>query len=249
MFPLYDDKNKKIFFWSFKCCSTYIKNIYYNHYLNLNYKKNTIKIISLLNRYKTIDEKKLSEYEKIFICRNPYSRIVSCFIDKYIDGRFSYIFKLNIYIRNFFNYLFGREYIGLTFEEFVNLVYEQFVLSKYNFLEFDHLTPQFSVNFYNNFKFDKIYKLEDLNDSLFLKNEFNLDINNVNLFSNYNCSISYYFIKNAYKLDYDQLSILKKNKKIPRYYCFYNNDIKAKINILYRSDFINLSNHNIFYNY
>ena len=95
MFPLYDDENKKIFFWFFKCGCTYIRNIYYNNYLKLNYKKDTIDIISFLNRYKKIDEQKLLEYKKIFICRNPYSRIVSCFIDKYIDGNFSYIFKFN----------------------------------------------------------------------------------------------------------------------------------------------------------
>ena len=55
MFPLYNDYNKTIIFWSFKCGCTYIRDIYYNLHLNLNYKKNTIKIITLLNRYNKLD--------------------------------------------------------------------------------------------------------------------------------------------------------------------------------------------------
>ena len=36
MFPLYDDKNKKIFFWSYKCGCTFVREIFYNYYLKLN---------------------------------------------------------------------------------------------------------------------------------------------------------------------------------------------------------------------
>ena len=259
MFPLYDDKNRKIIFWSFKCGCTFIRHIFYNLYLKLNYKKDWIKIITLLNRYNKTDKQKLLEYRKIYVCRNPYSRIVSCFIDKYINGHFSFYFNLNIKIKNIINYLLSDSYIKPTFKEFINLVYEKFVLSRYTLLEFDHLTPQFSIN-YTNFKFDKIYKLEDLDNSKFLEDEFDIYDKNQDKGQdksqdkshkdnhNNNCSNSEYIINNAFDLDYKKLLELKKSKKIPNYTCFYNDDIKKKVYEIYKTDFINLLEYEIKYN-
>jgi len=143
MFPLYDDK--KIIFWSYKSGCTFIRENYYNHYVQLNYTKNYIKILTLFNRFKKIDKNKLLTYKKIYICRNPYSRIVSCFIDKYIKGYFTSWLKLNIKIINFFNYFQNKNYIKFNFEEFINLVYDKIVLNKFNFVEFDHISPQFNI--------------------------------------------------------------------------------------------------------
>ena len=98
MFPLYDDKNKKIFLWSYKCGCSFVREIFYNYHLKLNYKKNYIQIISLINRYNSIDNNKLLTYKKIYVCRNPYVRIVSCFIDKYINGYFTNWLSINIKI-------------------------------------------------------------------------------------------------------------------------------------------------------
>lgn len=249
MFPLYDNKKKNIIFWSYKCGCTYIRDIYYNLYLKLNYKKNTIKIITLFNRFNKLDPIKLLNYRKIYICRNPYSRIVSCFIDKYIKSHFSQWFKLNIGIKNFFRFFENKNFVRLTFKEFINLVYEKFVLKKYSLLEFDHLTPQFSIN-YSNFKFDKIYKLEDLNTSTFLQDEFDIDENYINettSLHNNNCSNSEYYIENAFNLEYNELSELKKTKKIPNYKYFFDEDIKNKVYEIYKTDFINLLEYNVIY--
>jgi hypothetical protein len=252
MFPLYDDKKKNIIFWSFKCGCTYIRNIYYNLYLKLNYKKNIIKIITLFNRFNKLDSNKLLEYRKIYICRNPYSRIVSCFIDKYIDNRFSKWFQLSICIKNFFRYFENKNYLRPTFKEFINLVYEKFVLKQYSLLEYDHLTPQFTINYNNNFKFDKIYKLEDLNSSTFLKDEFDIKENIENAeqktsLHNNNCSNSEYCIENAFNLEYNELLELKKSKKIPNYKYFFNEELKYKVNEIYKTDFTNLLEYNINY--
>ena len=59
MFPLYDDNNKKIIFWSYKSGCTFIRDIFYNHYLNLQYHKNYIKIITLFKRFNSINKNKL----------------------------------------------------------------------------------------------------------------------------------------------------------------------------------------------
>ena len=285
--------NKTIIFWSYKCGCTYIRDVYYNLYLNLNYKKNTIKIITLLNRYNSLDYIKLAHYRKVYICRDPYSRLVSCFIDKYINGHFSFYFKLNIKIKNIFNYFHNKSFIKNSFKEFVNLVYDKFILSKYTLLEFDHIAPQFSINYNRNIIFDRIYKLEDLDNSTFLKDEFNIikqskdefniikqskdefkqskdefkqskdefniikqskdEFNSIKQSNpskdshNNNCSNSEYYIYNAYDLTYEELLKLKKNKMIPNYKCFYNEDIIYKIYEIYKNDFIIFSDYNINY--
>jgi hypothetical protein len=248
MFPLYDDKNKKIIFWSYKSGCTFIRNIYYNHYLNLQYEKNYIKIITLFNRYKSIDKNKLLTYKKIYVCRNPYSRIVSCFIDKYINGYFTSWLKLNIKIINFLNYFQNKKYIKFSFTEFINLVYDKIVLSKFNLLELDHIAPQFSINNNNNFTFDKIYKLEYLNNSTFLQDEFNIKNDIINKSEHHNnCDKSDYNFENAFELNYEELLYLKKEKRIPNYKCFYNEEIKKKVEEIYKNDLDILIKYNIIY--
>jgi hypothetical protein len=250
MFPLYDDKNKKIFFWSYKCGCTFVREIFYNYYLKLNYKKNYIQIISLLNRYNSIDNNKLLTYKKIYVCRNPYVRIVSCFIDKYINGHFTNWLSINIKIVNFINYFQHKKYINFTFKDFIDLVYDKIVLSKFNLLEYYHIAPQFSINYNNNFTFDKIYKLENLNDSSFLQDEFNIT-NPINNNSQHysNCENTDYFVENAFELNYNELLYLKKQKKIPNYKCFFNEEIKEKVTKIYQHDISLLSKFNINYNY
>jgi len=251
MFPLYDDKNKKIFFWSYKCGCTYIRDIFYNHYLKLNYKPNYIKIITLLSRYNKVDNQKLITYQKIYVCRDPYARIVSCFVDKYINGHFTFWLNLNIWIKNFFNYFSyngNKKYYKFNFEDFIDLVYEKIVQSRINLLEFYHIAPQFSINYNNNFVLDKIYKLEDLDSSFFLKDEFNITNNVIHESKHHNnCSISENNIKDAFKLNHEQLLILKQNKRIPHYKCFYNEDIKKKVDEIYKMDIDILSKFNINY--
>ena len=251
MFPLYDDKNKKIIFWSYKSGCTFIRNIFYNHYLNLKYQKNFIKIITLFNRYFTIINKnKLLTYKKIYVCRNPYSRLVSCFIDKYINGYFTNWLKLNIKIINFFNYFQNINYVKFNFKDFVDLVYDKIVLSKFTLLELDHIAPQFSINYNNDFEFDKIYKLEELNESNFLQDEFNINKDIINKSEHHNnCDLSNYIIKNAFELNYDDLLYLKNNKKIPNYKCFYNENIKKKVEEIYKNDLTTLLNYNINYEF
>ena len=250
MFPLYDDKNKKIYFWSYKSGCTFIRQIFYNYYLKLNYKKSFIQIISLIKRYNSIDNNKLLTYKKIYVCRNPYSRIVSCFIDKYINGHFTNWFNINIKITNLINWFQNKKHIKYNFKDFIDLVYDKIVLSKFNLLEYYHIAPQFSVNYNNDFTFDKIYKLENLNESNFLEDEFGITNNIANNSEHYsNCNNTDYYIENAFELNYNELLYLKQQKKIPNYKCFYNEEIIKKVEKIYQNDINILLKFNINYSF
>jgi hypothetical protein len=247
MFPLYDDKNKKIIFWSYKSGCSFIRNIYYNYYLKKNYKQNFIKIITLFSRYNKLDNNKLLTYKKIYVSRNPYSRIISCFIDKYIEGHFTFYLKTNIYISNLFSFYSG-ERRKFCFQDFVKYIYEKIVLNKFNLLEYDHIAPQFSINYNDDIIFDKIYKLEDLDQSSFLKDEFEIDDKVDTEFKHHsNGCQSKINIESAYLLGYDELLLLKKEKKIPNYNSFYNKEIKNMVYEIYKKDFIILNSNNINY--
>ena len=115
-------------------------------------------------------------------------------------------------------------------------------------MEFDHIAPQFSINYNNDFEFDKIYKLEDLDQSKFVENEFNINNETINKSDHYNnCDNSQFNVENAFQINYEELLYLKKEKKIPNYKCFYNEEIKRKVEEIYKNDFNILLNYNIDY--
>ena len=77
MFFLVDDTNKILFGWSAKCGCTHIKHIYW----------------FLQNVHKSLEKPHYGTYNKlpentedytiIIICRSPYKRLVSGFLEKY----------------------------------------------------------------------------------------------------------------------------------------------------------------------
>jgi hypothetical protein len=68
------------------------------------------------------------------------------------------------------------------------------------------------------------------------------------VFDNYsNCQKSEFFRENAYDLEYDVLLELKKKKEMPNYKYFYNQEIKQKVERIYRDDFEILAAHGIHY--
>ena len=248
MFPIYDDVNKITIWWSAKCgCST-VKNIYYNIIKNMN-----IPFKNCHFEYSKFIPEKLY-YKNILITRNPYHRIVSCFLDKYIYGDY----KCNI------------PHDNINFEDFINELYKKYIIHKYNG-EFDnriidkhHTTPQFS-EIYNdllnycyknniNFKFDKIYKLEEFNyenqidfiknfrndcdndndNDILSKLNYEIIINNRNNIKDdkkiiINYSLNYYLLK------YNELMEIQYIKK--DYNLFYNNSIKTLVEQIYDIDF------------
>ena len=204
-------------------------------------------MISYLSTYYPLYIGKINTYKKIFICRNPYSRIVSCYIDKYIGERFTKYMNYNIIINKIINKFGIQKNTKFTFENFIDIFYE-IHKNKWTIflLEKDHLLQQFN----NNIMINNIYQLENFDEKNFLLNELNIDIDkkiNNDFGHTSNCSSSKYKIDKAYKINYDEMLFLKTNNKIPNYTCFYNNSIKNKIDEIYKNDFLYLKKFNIYY--
>ena len=230
MYVLVSDLHKVNLWWSAKCGCTYTKYLFYNKILNKNieYMHNEYPI-SIYNK----------NYDNFYICRDPYARILSCFIDKYINGFLTHLYK------------------PISFKQFVDDLYNFYINGNKSYtFDIHHTTPQFSEAYPINdteFKFKKILKLEEVNDKIILKEIYNMDDDKKEI---YNFSVHYVNIqknknihKNVYNIDYDMLTILKNNNLVPNFISFYNEDIKKKIEEIYKIDFEILAKYNIKYDF
>lgn len=224
MYVIYDDENKIAIWWSAKCGCTTIKYIYYKiikNYEHILFEKDcNYDLESLHFVYQNFDFSKLY-YKNILIVRNPYLRILSTYKEKYLSKKVDY------------------GYNDLNFEKFIELLYDKYIIYKYNkdsqILDLHHTTPQFSEE-YNNlidycnlnniqFKFDKIYKLE----------EFNID-NQKDFISNFNNCIN--------NIETD----VKQNKSNSQdFISYYNERLKKYVYEIYKNDFDILKLYNINY--
>ena len=232
MFPLYLHDYKITLWWSAKCgCST-IKNIYKNIILQQN-------DTDLHNdSYFYFDEKYL-HYTNILIVRNP--------IDRFISGYLGFF-------KTFVNMYQISE--DLTFKEYVKLILKyrnnNNLEVSHNISLNHHIVNQFDERFNDlnnyciknniNFKFDVIIKLEDFNQSLFLKKYFNIDsiesIDNIILNKNIKTN------KQVFVIDYKYDDIIQ---IFPEYNFFLDNEIIGDIKEIYKDDYKNLKDYNIIY--
>lgn len=157
--------------------------------------------------------------------RNPINRIISCYINRY--GEFLEQIQKNY-----------------TFKEFINLIYDNKLIDKWG-----HIIPQFTGHYncileYNeNFKFDEVYKIEDLNMNNFIKeNIFNnkYDVEKLNYISN-STKKNNLTINVCYNIPLNEIKI------IPNYKSFLNVEIVEKIKKIYKVDYEYFKLYNINY--
>lgn len=211
-----DDEYKVIFGWSAKCGCSHIKRIF--RLLKYNITSGTSYEIHKLKNYTLPND--IENYTTIIICRNPYKRLVSGFLDKYkFNGEFRHMWK----------------YKYITFSAFV---YE-LLKSNWNVVEKNHFAPQISDNFDKNkilkSKCIKCYDIENI-DYNFIEKIYNkkipLDILNkkegherkkyTNNYSGY--------VYNMYMYKYYNYNVDIKY--------FYDTKLKEQVHKFYEQDFI-----------
>ncbi len=214
MFFLIDHQLKIIFGWSAKSGCSHIKKIYWflkeddiDHKIHIN-----------IEYSKLPDNIEL--YDIIIICRNPYKRLVSGFLDKY-------------------NKIYGEckntwTYDILTFSMFV----DELIKNDWNVVNKHHFTLQTSEEFNEDIivkcKKLKIFDIENI-DYSYIEMLYNKKINNDVLHIKqgherkiYENTINY----NVYDLEMEEYYENNINYKY-----FYNNEIKNKIYKFYENDF------------
>lgn len=222
--------------WSTKCGCTFIKNLIYNEIEKRNIDISTnIEYIHIEESYSN----GLNNYKNILVVRNPISRIISSFINKFVY----YSGAITIY---------GNL---LTFDLFVDLLYKHYICNQnvsFNHFIIHHTTPQFSEAF-DGRKFDKIYCLEKFNDITYFNDylsNFNIvdneTISNSKIHSNYNNSKKTLTITNAYLLNIDELKKILETIQIS-YESFLNDNNLDKLKQIYKIDYDILKEYNINY--
>jgi len=211
---LVDNKNKIIFGWSAKCGCSHIKYIYY--FLKNNKLHNKIHTEKDTNNL----PKNITKYTTIIICRNPYKRLVSGFLDKYkINGEFRYQWNHDI----------------ITFSMFIN----ELIKNDWHMINEHHFTPQTTEYFDKKILKSKIIKCYDIEniDYTFIENLYNKKIPDEILYKklghernkNYEKCIDKY-IYNLYMNEYYDSNIDIKY--------FYNEELKKLVYEFYKNDFI-----------
>ena len=213
MYFLINHQKKIIFGWSAKCACSFIKRYFYQ--LN---NIDDEKLIDIHYGSHGILNFNHSNYKIIIFVRNPYKRLISAFIDKYAKKKYT------INIKN------------LTFEKFINEMNKNGL----KYIEKHHFSPQFSEAFNGNINIHKVYDINNI-DYNYINSLFNkkIDIskisrsdNNDNHKTKYNYNENYV----AYNIPIEHINEMKEK---PHYKCFYNKQIKIKIDKLYQIDIIN----------
>lgn len=213
MYFLINHKKKIIFGWSAKCACSFIKRYFYQ----LNDIDDT-KLIDIHYGSHGLLNFDTKEYKIILFVRNPYKRLVSAFIDKYAKKKYT------ININN------------LTFEKFINEMNKNGL----KYIEKHHFPPQFSEAFIPNLNIHRIYDINNI-DYKYINNLFNKEIDIAKISradNNDNHKTLYDYDKNymAFQIPIDSLNNMEKK---PNYKCFFNKEIKDKVDNFYKIDLNN----------
>jgi hypothetical protein len=231
---IYCEKQKCIFAYVPKAACTNWKCIF--RYLAgsedyLNCQLAHIKDSNLLYLNKIADYDNLlfnDEIKKYSCVRNPYSRVLSAYLNKIYPYVLNSIKNKTYYFKVFSEILIYKENkfphkSNVDFDCFVNWLWD----SKKNANKFDvHWRPQSELIDYDNIKYDFIAKIENINeDADFILKSISCDIKFPNQMN----------IKFAPNHSDKKLTL------------FYTTEIKEKIDFIYSQDFINFNYEKVIY--
>jgi hypothetical protein len=163
----------------------------------------------------------IENYTTIIICRNPYKRIISGFLDKYrLNGEFRKLYKNK----------------PLSFSRFVN----DLIKNKWQKVDYHHFTPQTTEKFNKNILLSKSIKFYDIEniDYNYIENLYNVKIPESLLHKKMGHERKYQ-INTDIVIDYNvyDINIDEYQKCIVDIKYFYNDEIKNKIFNFYKEDF------------
>lgn len=212
---LVDEKNKVIFGWNAKCGCSHIKKIFY--YLTGDKDLNTIHRPSNYIVPKLLDD--LNKYTVIMIIRNPYERLVSGFLNKFRKNDEAFKMLGNNIIPTFNNliiYIKDDKYIRNAW--FVHHFYPQTYRDPYNILNYDNLIIYDISNIDYNF-IEELYKKKIPDDIKNFRGKQQTG--------------------HRPKIDKDVTNLILSEYEDCRPYtrCFYNDDIKSTVDLIFKDDF------------
>lgn len=233
MFFMVSHKYKFLLGWSAKCGCSSVKKWYLATH-NINAAELNMPVYKAIgygnteySRVEWSNPQKYKEYRKFVVVRNPYSRAVSGFVNKYVIEK-----------------AFPNRGWS-TYDEFLHILSKD---KKFETVDTHHFTPQFSENFPRfkraGFTFDHVIKLEELTEELqrigTLLGTDPKVVPKANETKYGSQKESFMDAANMKIADFDL-------KNIPPYQSFYDESRIKLIHKIYAMDFENLARLNIFY--
>jgi hypothetical protein len=239
---------KVILFWSSKSGSSSIKTMlleYFNLSLESVHRNEVLN--EKIDNLKDLHNHKLyTDYTKYLICRSPYDRLVSAFLNKYVGNIYKNPEKchnfqdfVRILYKDFLKYMEDRKKLSNLNTK--NQEQVRFHLKHNNVYNNNHFKPQTSGNgwtMYNKLgrpKFDYIYDTAEVSS---IRNVLKLDKQ-----TTYHCRphdknnrSENNIVWNNQRVELLDYSVLS-NYTIP-YDLFYNTELREKVYSIYESDFI-----------
>lgn len=210
---LVDTKRKVLFGWNAKCGCSHIKRIFW--FLQNNKLDNAIHT----NAAEGGLPNDIANYTTVIICRNPYKRIISGFLDKYrSEGQHRGLWK----------------YSTITFSMFI----DELLKNDWKMIDYHHFTPQLSEAFDEKILESKCIKCYDIEhiDYNYIEELFNIKIPEIILHKKCGHERDKYaldFIAPVYDLNINEYYYYNVNIKY-----FFNEELKQKIFTFYEKDFI-----------
>jgi hypothetical protein len=223
MYFLINKKKRIIFAWSAKCACTHVKKMFC-YYSDISIPNDKIHDISF-----DFLPDDCTNYVIILFIRDPYKRLVSGFINKYI----------------FENYPFYNTNKELTFYNFVN----ELTTNQFKNINCHHFTPQLSEAYNENIKFDKIFDIENI-DYEFLNTLFNKKLpRKIKEYRGDHTTQYNPFQKNLNIYNMNKIDLKNMKSNIPTYEFFFNKELKTKVYTFYKKDFDFFKKHGFYYNF
>ena len=225
-----DTESRVIFIWNAKCGCTFLKKLFFAYLGFENYAR---KNVHKLNRTKWLMSPLPPDHEKykIFLfCRNPYNRLVSGFLNKFVTDVPNYISKRIENIDEF------------SFEDYVDFLEKN---QNTELVDEHHFGKQIDMVEMKKMKVNFIFDIENIDrkvlDEHFKKNSdlFQCTKINWNSTKKSNKKIPHIFQMKT--------KALKKMMVFPDYSSFYNNKLKNKVRTIYETDFKYFEQHGFQY--
>ena len=176
-----------------------------------------------------------SDFRKIIVVRNPYTRIVSCYVNIFVQNHSTNILRdtfesLEPYLRENLEretFFIDSKYVGISFNEFLDFVSRKLDLN-------DHWNVQNKIT---SFKYDKVVHMENLDaelssafDDLGINNNYTMVKHNVTSYNNDYVPMNMSDMKSI-----DIIANCSDNVHIAN---FINDDNREKIYKIYYDDFV-----------
>ena len=223
MYFLVDNKKKICLGWSAKCGCTHIKTIFkyiqYGTICKNNAHQNTFGNLPI----------NYNSYTNIIFIRNPYKRLVSGFLNKFIISKKPAKRNIEKWIANKLN-------VPITFKNLVSSLGDWGVIHEH------HFCPQLSEAWKDDLKISYIFDIENINYS-FIEEIFDKKIDKSLVVNNHKNVLIDSTISSQEKIyDYPIQNIPKCN-----YHQFYNDKIKQEVYNFYIKDFTFFEQNNFKY--